>query len=210
MKKIFLVVSILAILLTANIAAARELPSITAVHKDLFKTMIKNYFLPVIHGWGIGYDCASDTYITVKFHVVSVKIIPRTQTVEIIREAKVGNVTGWPEVRDRVKAAIDTNGTTMSKGRISVNGTEYILTNITKTEDSWSAIIREMPNYTSCKELNISAEDCESSATQVGDVSVTKRVTTGLPGEPRIWAGNLTYNTVDYKFITLAYPGAGT
>jgi hypothetical protein len=142
--------------------------------------------------------------------VVSVKIIPRAQIVEIIREAKAGNVTDWLEVRNRIKAAIDANGTTISKGRISINGTKYILTNITKTEDTWSAIIREMPNYTACKEQNISAEDCEISAAQVGEVSVKKRATTELPGEPKVWSGNLTLNAVTYKFVALAYPRAGT
>jgi hypothetical protein len=209
-KTTLLLITVLAISLTVSIVAARELPAITAAHRNQIKTMLKNYFIPTIHGWGVGYDCTSDNHITAKFHVVSTKILPRHQIMAIIREAKAGNARDWSDVVDRLKAAIDANATIVSKGRISINGVKYLLTNISKGETSLTADIRTIVDFATCKQENISAEDCELRGEKVGDVTITRRVQTELPGEPRIWGGTLNFNNTSYKFVALVYPRSGT
>lgn len=208
MKSIDLfLVAIIVVLLVSPVYAQRigRLPAIAETHKNMFKTMVRNYFHPVIHGWGVGYDCDSDTYVTAKFHVVDVKILPRTQITQIIRNARATNVTDWSVVMDEIKTAIDVNGTSVKKGRVSINGEKFLLTNI-QTGDTLSADIREIPDFSSCKVANISAEDCELNAKKVGDITITKRAGTELPGEPRVWGGTLNFRDNSYKFVALAYP----
>ena len=204
MKKLLLVGALLA--LTMSIAYAQmTLPRITTQEKERFKEMLRNYFIPVIHGWGIGYDCANDEYITAKFFIVSVKILPRDQIVSILRQAR-NEGLGWSQIRERMRNAIEENGTIISKGRISINGTRYLLTNIQKTESSASADIRTIPNFTACKEEGVSISDCELRGEKVGSITINKRAQTELPGEPKVWAGTLSFKGIDYKFVALAYP----
>jgi len=42
----------------------------------------------------------------------------------------------------------------------------------------------------------------------VGIISITKRTKPDqeIPGEPKVWAGTLTFNQVVYTFVTFAYP----
>ncbi|MGC8812309.1 MAG: hypothetical protein ACP5O8_01840 [Candidatus Aenigmatarchaeota archaeon] len=209
MKTLVLIPLVLvALLVTVSVGAAR-LERITETQKLAFTQMIRNYFSPVIHGWGIGFDCQGDSYITAKFHVLSVKILPYDQVVTILREEMQKSQTvDWSQVRERIRAAIEENGTIISKGRISVNGTMYALTNIVKTDTSFSADIKELPNYESCKQQNISAEQCEQQAQKIGSISLTKGEPTGLPGTPYLWKGTLDFKGKTYKFGAFAYPRA--
>lgn len=207
MKTLVLIPLFLVILgVTASLAIARLGP-IGETERLAFTNMIKNYLSPVIHGWGIGFDCAGDSYITAKFHILNVKILPFDQVLSIIREERnKSQVVDWSAVRERIRAAIETNGTTISKGRISINGTTYVLTNIVKTETTFSADIRELPDYTSCKQQNISAEQCEIRTEKIGNISLTKGEPTGLPTAPYLWKGTLEFKGVTYKFGAFAYP----
>ncbi|MEM5834477.1 MAG: hypothetical protein QXQ69_01350 [Candidatus Aenigmatarchaeota archaeon] len=192
----------------ASVSLARLGP-IGETERLAFANMIRNYLSPVIHGWGIGFDCERDSYITAKFHVLSVKILPFDQVASIIREEKnKAQVVDWSAVRERVRAAIDANGTIISKGRISINGTNYVLTNIVKTDTSFSADIRELPDYSKCRQQNISAEECELQSTKVGSISLAKGEPTGLPSAPYLWKGSLEFKGITYKFGAFAYPRA--
>lgn len=206
MKKAVLL--LVATLLISSVTAF-ELPRIGETERQAFTNMLRNYFLPTIHGWGIGYDCTSDAYLTAKFFVVNVKTLPYDQIVSILREAKASNTTDWFQIRERVRAAIEANGTIITKGRISINGTKYLLTNIVKTEASLTADIRSIPDFASCKQQGISYEQCELQGAKVGSISLAKATQTELPGEPKVWAGTLEFNGKTYKFVALTYPRSG-
>ncbi|MEM5794043.1 MAG: hypothetical protein QXS48_02690 [Candidatus Aenigmatarchaeota archaeon] len=209
MKTLALVLLFLAILSVTTSLAIARLGPIGETERLAFTNMVRNYLSPVIHGWGIGFDCERDSYITAKFHVLNVKILPFNQVLSIIREERnKSQVVDWSAVRERIRAAIDANGTVISKGRISINGTTYALTNIVKTDTSFSADIKEVPNYQNCKQQNISAEQCELQSTKVGSISLTKGEPTGLPGNHYLWKGTLEFKGVTYKFGAFAYPRA--
>ena len=208
MKPIVLIPIVLVILASIAAVSSARLERITETERLDFANMIRNYLNPVIHGAGIGFDCTGDSYIVAKFHAVSVKVLPFDQITSIIREEKQkSQVVDWSQVRERIRAAIEANGTIISKGRISINGTMYALTNIVKTDTSFSADIKEMPNYTNCKQQNISAEQCEQQSATVGSISLTKGEATGLPGTPYLWKGTLEFKKT-YKFAAFAYPRA--
>jgi hypothetical protein len=199
-------IAVLAISVLATTAMAkRNLPRIEAAQKLLFKNMLKNYFHPVVHGWGIGYDCDSDEALRVKFHVVDTKILARFRIMEIIGQVKSEDTDDWGTVRDRIQAVIDSEGIVVKKGRISIDNETFLLTNIT-TGDTLAADVRKIPDYSACKQQNISAEDCDAQAEKVGDISITKRAGTELPKEPKFWVGTLNFNGSVYKFLALAYP----
>ncbi len=209
MKKIVLIPIVLVILASIAAVSSARLERITETERLAFTNMIRNYFSPVIHGAGIGFDCTENKYITAKFHVLSVKILPFDQVISIIREEREkSQIVDWSAVRERIRAAIDANGTIISKGRISVNGTMYVLTNIQKTDTSFSADIKEMPDYSNCKQQNISAEQCEAQSEQVGSISLAKGEATGLPQTPYLWTGSLEFKEKTYNFAAFAYPRA--
>jgi len=202
--KNLVLITILIISLTVTIAFA--LPRIAQTHKEGFKTMLQNFLTPVIHGYGIGFT--GDTYIIAKWHIVNSKILPRVDINDIIRQAKEENVTDWSVVRERIRVALEANGTIVKKGRIKIEKINYLLTNISVSETNAIADVREIPNWESCKQQNISAEDCELSGVKVGDVTITKRTKPQqeIPGEPRVWAGTMNFNGTAYTFVTLVYP----
>jgi hypothetical protein len=199
------VISLIAALVYAQGLQRGNLQSMTVASKNMFKTMVQNFFSPVIHGWGIGYDCDSDDYVTAKFYIINVRNLARNRVTEIIRNARQTNVTDWSTVRDRIQNALENEGTEIKKGRISIDGENFVLTNI-QTGDTLSADIREIPDYTSCKTENVTADDCELNAEKVGDITITKRAGIELPGEPKAWGGTLNFKEVSYKFVALAYP----
>ncbi|MEM7825227.1 MAG: hypothetical protein QXO27_04615 [Candidatus Aenigmatarchaeota archaeon] len=207
MKKILLL-SIIAVtlILSASTVTARQLPTIGIAERTMFKNMVQSYLHPEITGWGIGLNTEEDSYLVAKFHAVTVKTLPRTQILQIIKDAKAGNVTDWSEVRDRIKAAIDANGTTLVKGRIQINKEVYILTGIVKTETTFSGIIRIKPNYTACVTANISTEDCENQSAQIGDLSLTRKTAEFEVGKDRVWAGTMNFNNTAYTFVALVNP----
>jgi hypothetical protein len=206
MRKLVFAAIAIFLALTVTLVTARGLPRIIEREKEMFKTMVKSYFSPLINGWGIGLNTSSDSYVVVKFHIVSVKILPRIEIANIIRQAKSENVSEWSIVRDRLKLALDANGTTINKGRIQINKEKYVLTNITVTDTNLEAIIRAMPDFGSCKMQNISAEECEVNSTKVGDLSLTKKNVEFEKGKERVWAGSLNFNETAYTFVALILP----
>lgn len=207
MRKIGLLILVSVIVMTLSITVvSAKLGMIRQTERDMFKNMVKNYLSPAINGWGIGLNTASDTYSAVKFHVVSVKILPRVDIADILKQAKSENVSDWSVVKDRLNAALNANGTVMSKGRIQVNKEKYILTNIVKTETTVSADIRNMPNYETCKTQNVSAENCETNSTKVGDFSLARKTAEFEQGKDRVWAGTLNFNSTAYTFVALVNP----
>ncbi|MEM7825775.1 MAG: hypothetical protein QW412_02875 [Candidatus Aenigmatarchaeota archaeon] len=204
MKFWVLILLVLATLGTIASVGIARLGPIRETERLAFTNMLRNYFNPVIHGVGVGFDCEGDSYITAKFHVVNVKVLPFNQVVTIIREeTQKPQLVDWYQVRERVRAAIEENGTIISKGRIYINGTMYTLTNILKTNTTFSADVN-------CKQQNISVEECEEQATKVGSISLTKGEPTGLPGTPYLWKGSLEFKDKTYKFAAFAYPRLGT
>lgn len=200
----------MAVLFSASFAAAKGLPSFGDVEKSMFKDLAKQSISPTITGWGLGLNTAGDSYLVAKFHLVSQKILPRQEILQILKDAKASNSTvTWAEVRDRVKAAIDANSTVVLKGRIQVNKGIYILTGITRTNTTFTADIRAKSDYTACAASNVSAEDCESNSTKIGDISLTKKTSEINPERHRVWAGTLDFNSTAYTFVALvnAQPG---
>jgi hypothetical protein len=202
MKKVLILVAVFLICIS-TIVVAKRLPTIATNQRTEFKTMLKNYFHPVLHGYGIGFT--SDTYITAKWHIVNVKILARNRIREIISGT---NTSEWSQVRDEIQNALQNEGTEIKKGRIRIGNTTYLLTNIQVSDETASADIREMPDYEDCKQQNISAEECETNAEKVGDMSLTKKTKAfeEIQGDPRVWAGTLNFKEVEYTFVTFAYP----
>jgi len=202
MKKVLILVAVFLICIS-TIVVAKRLPTIATNQRTEFKTMLKNYFHPVLHGYGIGFT--SDTYITAKWHIVNVKILARNRIREIISGT---NTSEWSQVRDEIQNALQNEGTEIKKGRIRIGNTTYLLTDIQVSDETASADIREMPDYEDCKQQNISAEDCETNAEKVGDLSLTKKTKAfeEIQGDPRVWAGTLNFKEVEYTFVTFAYP----
>jgi hypothetical protein len=188
---------------TAAVATAAR---ISNAEKTELKTTLRNYFSTVIHGYGIGFT--DENYIIAKWHVTNVRTLNRASINAIVRQAKSGNETDWEVLRERVRLALDSAYTTVRKGRIRIEGRSYVLTNIFVSNESMTADIREIPDYEACKELETNAEVCEESSDKVGEITITKRTKPQqeIPGEPKVWAGILSFNDVRYTFVTFAYP----
>ncbi len=203
MKKL-VVIALVAMVLTATIVFA--LPKPLQNNKDAFKTMLKDYLSPVLHGYGIGFT--QDNYITAKWHITNIKILNKTEIKDVIQKAKSENVADWNTMLVRIKSELDTNGMIAKKGRIRMEGKDYLLTTIQVSDANATAEIREMPDWNACKQQNVSAEDCEENATNIGNISLTKktRANQEISGEPRVWAGTLNFNNTAYTFVTLVYP----
>jgi len=199
------VIIVTAVLFAGLVFAHGDLDDLDDTHKDMFKRMVKNFFSPEINGWGIGLNTATDTYLVAKFHGVSVKTLPRSVVNDIIRQAKAENITDWDTVRDRIQAALQANGTVKSKGRIKINKINYILTGISKSESTFSADIKNLPDFDSCKDQNVSAEDCENQAAKVGDLSLARK-TAEFEEKARVWAGTMNFNSSAYTFVALVNP----
>ncbi|MFH0928891.1 MAG: hypothetical protein V1818_00880 [Candidatus Aenigmatarchaeota archaeon] len=177
---------------------------ITAVQKNQFKETLRNYFSTVLHGYGIGFT--EENYVTAKWHISNVKIVPKVNVNQMIREAKQGEDTDWDAVRERVREALSTGATTVKKGRIRIAGTDYALTNIVVSDGSATADINQLPDYVACKEAELSAEECETNAAKVGEFSLTRKTSTSDAKEPNVWAGTLTLSDIVYTFVTFSYP----
>jgi hypothetical protein len=203
LKKL-VVIALVAMVLTATMSFA--LPKPLQNNKDAFKTMLKDYLSPVLHGYGIGFT--QDNYITAKWYITNIKILNKTEIKDVIQKAKSENVADWNTLLVRVKADLDTNGMIAKKGRIRMEGKDYLLTKIQVSDTNATAEIREMPDWNACKQQNVSAEDCEENATNIGNISFTKktRANQEISGEPRVWAGTLNFNSTAYTFVTLVYP----
>jgi len=203
LKKL-VVIALVAMVLTATIAFA--LPKPLQNNKDAFKTMLKDYLSPVLHGYGIGFN--QDNYITAKWHITNIKILNKTEIKGVIQKAKSENVADWNTMLVRIKSDLNTNGMIAKKGRIRMEGKDYLLTKIQVSDTNATAEIREIPDWNACKQQNVSAEDCEENATNIGNISFTKktRANQEISGEPRVWAGTLYFNNTAYTFVTLVYP----
>ena len=203
MKKL-VVIALAAIVLTTTIAFA--LPKPLQSNKDAFKTMLKDYLNPVLHGYGIGFN--QDNYITAKWYITNIKILNRTEIKNVMQRAKSENVTDWNTMLIRIKSELDTNGMIAKKGRIRIDGKDYLLTRIQVYESNATADIREIPDWNACKQQNVSEDDCEIGSTKVGDLSLTKRTKSNqeISNEPKAWAGTLNFNNTAYTFVTLVYP----
>jgi hypothetical protein len=208
MKKILILV-ILVVIVTASLAfarsvMARNLPAITAANKLDYKNMLKNYLMPINNGYGIGFS--GDNYITARWYITSVKTLNITLIKEIVSNS---NATEWSQLRQQIQNALQTQGQTTTKGRISIGKTIYILTDISVSNSTATSNIRQMPDYSSCTSQNISAEQCESAAALVGDFSLSKKTNAlNTTTNEQVWAGTLDFNSVSYTFMTFSYPGA--
>jgi hypothetical protein len=207
MKKIEIlgIIAILAIL-SVSIVAARKLPTIGNTEKGMFKNLVQGYFHPEINGWGIGLNTEKDSYLIAKFHAVSTKTLPNSRVAEIIKEAREGNSTSWSDVRDKIKAALDTEGTTKTKGRMQINKETYVLTGIVRTNTTFTTDIRTKPDYSACVKQNITAEDCETQSTKVGDLSLTQKTAEFETNKQRVWAGTMDFNDTSYTLVAIINP----
>lgn len=204
MKKIIgLSIIVLLVSFTATVVYARNLPMITNANKMEYKNMLKNYLSPVNHGYGIGFN--ESNYVTAKWYITGVRTLNMSEIKEIVKNS---NATDWSQLRSQVQSALQTNGIEVKKGRINIGKNIYILTDINVTNSTVSANIREMPIYSNCKDQNITAEQCENIATQVGSLSLTKKTSAieTEANEPKVWAGTLNFNSTAYTFVTFVYP----
>lgn len=178
---------------------------ITAQQKNQFKETLRNYFNPVLHGYGIGFT--GQNYITARWQLTHVRMLSTSQVRTMIQESNQGNETDWNAVRERVRNAL-ASASTVRKGRIRIEGTDYVLTNMVVSDNSLTADINEIPDYAACRDENVTSDDCENDSAKVGDVSITKmtKANQEIAGEPNVWAGTLNYNNVAYTFVTFAYP----
>jgi hypothetical protein len=207
MKKILaLTIAVLLVGLYSSAAFAKNLPTMSSMNKMQYKNMLKNYMSPINEGYGIGYT--DSTYVTAKWHITSVRDLNMSEIKEIIKNS---NATEWSQLRNQVKEALNSHGTTVTKGRIGIGKNTYILTEINVTNTTATANIREMPVYSSCKDQNMTVEKCESTATLVGSLSLTKKTSAiDAPGnEPKVWGGALNFNSTAYTFVTFVYPRSG-
>jgi hypothetical protein len=185
---------------------ARNLRAVQAADKTMFKTMVKRYFHPVVTGWGIGLNTEEDSYLAARFHAVSVKTLSRARVRQIIAEVKESGDVTWEEVRDRVNAALEEEDATKIVARIKLNKVSYILTGVVKDETTFSGTIRERPDYEACAATNTSSEDCESAATVVGEMHLTRKEAEFEQGKDRVWAGTMEFEGSDYTFVALVNP----
>lgn len=199
-----IIIAIVAIALTTTIAFA--LPKPLQSNKDAFKTMLEDYLNPVLHGYGIGFN--QDNYITAKWYITNIRVLNMTEIKNVMQKAKSENVTDWNTMLVRIKSELDTYGIIAKKGRIRIDGKDYLLTKIQVYESNATADVREIPDWNACKQQNVSEDDCEIKSVKVGDMSLTERTKTNqeVSNEPRAWAGALNFNNTAYTFVTLVYP----
>lgn len=208
MKKILILTIVLVVGIASSLVfainfsrGARGLPAIAAAEKLAFKNMLTNYIHPVSYGNGIGFS--GDNYLIAKWYIASV----RTLSVDQIKSAILNsNATDWSGIKKDVENALNTEGTMVSKGRISIGKTSYVFTSIVTSNTSLSANINVLPNYTACNQQNISAEICESNSQKIGDISLAKKTPIESNNEQNVWAGTLDFNSTAYTFVTFAYP----
>ena len=202
MKKILGLVVVL-ISVAASVVFARNLPAITIANKLEYKNMIRNYLSPVNHGYGIGFN--NDNYVTAKWYITNVRTLNMSEIKEIVKNS---NATDWSQLRSQIQSVLQAQGIEVIKGRISIGKIIYILTDINVTNSTVAANIREMPIYSNCKDQNITAEQCENMATQVGSLLLTKKTSAieTEANEPKVWAGTLNFNSTTYTFVTFTYP----
>lgn len=208
-KTVLLIMIAITVILSATVVLAKQLPSITNVDKSMFKNLVQVYFHPSITGWGIGLNTQQDSYLVAKFHAVTVTTLSRNQVLQILKDAKAGNATNWSDIRDRLKDALDANGTTIVKGMIQINKETYILTGMVKTETTFNGTIRAKPDYSACVSANISTEDCENQSTKIGDLSLTRKTAELDQSKDRVWAGTMNFNSTAYTFVALVNPRVG-
>ncbi len=208
MKKMVLFSLItIALVFSASFAAAKNLPAMKEVEKDMFKSLAKQNINPVTIGWGIGLNTANDSYLVARFYAVSTKIIPRNEILQILKDARASNnITTWADVAGKIKAAIASNATTAIKGRIQINKEQYILTGVVRNETAFSGDIRSKPDYNICVASNVSAEDCEAQSAKVGDLSLARKTAEVNAERHKIWAGALNFSGTAYTFVTLVNP----
>ncbi|MBN2203166.1 MAG: hypothetical protein JW700_03200 [Candidatus Aenigmarchaeota archaeon] len=220
MKKLIVMTMLFLMLSTVTVLAAQEQVGvtatatakkisaspgrITAAQKNQFKQTLRNYFSTANHGYGIGFT--EDNYITAKWYISNVKIIDRAQVNQMVMEAKHNDETDWDAVRERVREALGSETATVKKGRIRISKTDYALTSIIVSESAVTADISELPDYVACDEAELSAEECETNAEKVGELSITRKASTSDANEPNVWAGTLTLSDIVYTFVTFAYP----
>jgi hypothetical protein len=173
--------------------------------REIIKSALKTQFSPVIHGYGIGFTDGS--YITAKWQFVNVKTLSMDSIKDIVSKS---NSTSWSDLKEELKTKLRASETVVSKGRLRIGRTDYILTNIQISNSTASADIRKMPDYDSCKQSNTSAEICESNSEKFGEMSLTKQ-TQAIEDESnaKVWAGTLSLNSTSYTFVTFAYPRVG-
>ncbi|MFH0832440.1 MAG: hypothetical protein V1900_01815 [Candidatus Aenigmatarchaeota archaeon] len=200
-----LLVSVIAITVMFAVSVAKPLPKIVDADKGLFKNLVKDYLHPEMNAWGIGLNTAKDSYIVAKLHVTSVKTLPRSQIVQILKDAKAGDITTWGEVKDKIKEALDASGVTTTSGRIQVNKVQYVLTDIARTDTTFAATIREKPVYLTCTAANKTAAECDEQAATIGDLSLTKK-DAEFENKQKIWAGTMNFNNTAYTFVALVQP----
>lgn len=208
MKKTILLV-LATMLFSATIVSAMHLPSIGNTEKNMFKNLVQGYIHPYASAWGIALNTEKDSYLVAKIYAATVRTLPRNQIQQIIKDAREGNETSWSGVIDKIKAAINANSTNVTKGRIQINNGTYILTNVSKTETTFTADIRMKPNYSACASTNVSAEDCENNSTKLGDMSLTRKNAESTPEKHRVWAGTMDFQDVAYTFVALVNPRVG-
>jgi hypothetical protein len=204
-------IAAVAILLTAGAAmadrplvAASRLKAIGEVEKAMFSNMVKNYLHPTLDAWGVALNTNQDSYLLSKIHVTRVQNLPKGQIVKILRDSKENaNTTTWAQVRDDVKAAIDSNSTTETRGRISINRDTYVLTGIDATNATFSADIRSVPDFNACAKANLTAVECELASTKVGSLSLTRKTSEVNSERQRVWAGTMDFNSTGYTFVAV-------
>ena len=191
---------------SVSVLAANNLPAIQTTQRNMFKSMLKNYFHPAMTGWGIGINQEQDTYLAARFHAVSIKTLSRVRIREITQEVRNEENPTWSMLRDRLNQALQDEGETHIKARIKINGVNYILTGVVKDETTFSGVIRTLPDYDACAAAGTSTEDCELESEQVGELSLTKKEAEFERGRDRVWAGTLTFEDTEYVFVALVNP----
>jgi hypothetical protein len=211
MKKVLALVTVLLVVaVTASVVfagpmatGARKLEAISNANKAAFKTMLQSYMLPVNHGYGIA--LSGDSYLTAKWNIVNTKVLSVDQIKSAVSQS---NATTWLGLKDDVKDAIKDHGAVVGKGRITIGKTAYVLTNLSVTNSSVTSSIRTVPNYSDCKQQNVSAESCELNSALVGNLSLTRKsaAVDDNGNEEKVWAGALNFNGTAYTFVTFVYP----
>jgi hypothetical protein len=201
-KYVTILVVTLAICLTTTAVLARNIQSPRDEEKNSFKNMLKSYLMPGAHGYGIGFN--GDQYITAKWYLVNVRTLSVGEIKHIVSDS---NASTWSEIKDEVQNALS-NATKVTQGRINIGKTNYALTSIIASNSSFTADIRTIPDYNTCKQQNMSAMQCENNSTKVGDISVTEKrnAITDSKENTRVWTGTLNFNSVAYTFVSFAFP----
>jgi hypothetical protein len=199
---VILVVSVTASMVFARgLAMGKNLPAVTAANRMEYKDMLKNYMSPINHGSGIG--ISGDTYVTAKWYIANVRMLNVSTLKEIIGNS---TATTWSGLRQDMQGYLQ-NASVLTQGRIEIGNTTYLLSNVNVTNSTATADIKNLPNYASCKQSNVTVQECENNAAKVGDMSLAKKTAIqDNPMDTRVWAGTLDINSVAYNFVTFVYP----